>query len=143
MSRYHETYRGHVQASQLDLIGHMNIQYYHTTISLAMQNIFRLLGHTPDMFKNEGKGFAAVEQHCRYKSELLAGDIIHMMSGLKDFTSKSITIHHQLFNSSTGEVSFDCEMTVLHFDMKNRKVTSFSEDQLSHLESMKLNEGEA
>ena len=143
MSRYHETYRGHVQASQLDLIGHMNIQYYHTTISLAMQNLFKLLDHTSDMFRTEGKGFAAVEQHCKYKSELLAGDIIHMMSGIKDFTTKSITVHHQLFNSSTGELSFDCVMTALHFDMKNRKVISFNDEQLAHLTAMKLNDGEA
>ncbi|MBO6825296.1 MAG: thioesterase family protein [Sneathiella sp.] len=142
MSRYFETYRSHVINAQLDLIGHMNIQFYHTAISVAMQGVFQQLGYTPEIIK-EGRGFAAVDQHCQYRSELMPGDLIHMISGIKDYTPKSITVHHQLFNSAEEKLSFDCVMTALHFDMKERKVITFEQGTLDRLAELKLQDGEA
>jgi len=141
MSRYFETYRSHVINAQVDLIGHMNIQFYHTAISQSMQGVFHHLGYTPEIIKS-GRGFAAVDQHCQYRSELLPGDLVHMISGIKDFTPKSITVHHQLFNSATKKLSFDCIMTALHFDMNSRKVINFDQETLERLASLKIKDGE-
>ena len=138
MNGYHETYRGHVLASERDAIGHMNIQFYLACLSQAMQSTFSLIGVHPEDVQKTGRGFAAVDQNNRYCAELLPGDIVHMMSALIDYTPKSMIVNHRLYNSATGELSFDATTTVLHFDTNKRKVISFTDDMLERLAAFKL-----
>ncbi len=140
MDRYFESYRGHVLNSEVDLIGHMNIQFYGACVSQAMQSMFQRLGFPADQIKEQQKGFAAVDQKSRFCAELLAGDLMHMKSAVADFTAKSMTIHHQLFNSATDKLSYETLITALHFDMKARKVISFEANTIELLTQLKLPE---
>lgn len=138
MNGYFESYRGQVLNSEVDLIGHMNIQFYGACVSQAMQSMFQLLGFPADKIKADQIGFAAVDQKSRFCGELLAGDIMHMQSAIADFSAKSVTIHHQLFNSATGKLSYETLITALHFDMKARKVIPFTTETIAQLKQMKL-----
>lgn len=140
MDRYFESYRGHVLNDEVDLIGHMNIQFYAACVSQAMQSMFLRLGFPADQIKEKQKGFAAVDQKSRFCAELLAGDLMHMQSAVADFTAKSVTIHHRLINSATDKLSYETLITALHFDMKARKVISFEADAIELLTHMKLPE---
>jgi acyl-CoA thioester hydrolase len=138
MSSYHETYRGHVIASERDLIGHMNIQFYDACISQAMESSFALMGLPPEEVIKTRKGFAAVEQSNRFAAELLAGDIIHVETALLDYTEKSVILNHRLMNSASGALSFETTITALHFDLEARKVIRFTPQTLKLLASLKL-----
>ena len=140
MDGYFESYRGHVLNCEVDLIGHMNIQFYGACVSQAMQSMFLRLGFSADKIKDTQKGFAAVDQKSRFCGELLAGDLMHMQSAVADFTAKSVTIHHQLLNSATGKLSYETLITALHFDMKARKVISFPPEATKLLQQMKLSQ---
>jgi len=140
MDRYFESYRGHVLNSEVDLIGHMNIQFYGACVSQAMQSVFLRLGFSSDRIKETQKGFAAVDQKSRFCAELLAGDLMHMQSAIADFTAKSVTVHHQLINSETNKLSYETIVTALHFDMQARKVISFAPEAIELLMQMKLPE---
>jgi len=140
MTDYVESYRGHVLSSECDMMGHMNIQFYGACVSKAMKHMFTTIGFTPSHMKQIQKGFAAVEQTTKYRSELLAGDIMHMESAIIDFSDKSLTIHHRLINSATGKLSYDTKVTALHFDMKARKAIAFDEKTLATLRFVKAQE---
>ncbi len=140
MDQYFESYRGHVLNSEVDLIGHMNIQFYGACVSQAMQSVFLKLGFSADQIKETQKGFAAVDQKSRFCAELRAGDLMHMQSAVADFTAKSVTVHHRLINSATNKLSYETLVTALHFDMKARKVISFAPEALELLTRMKLPE---
>ncbi|WP_206378181.1 acyl-CoA thioesterase [Sneathiella limimaris] len=140
MNGYVESFRGHVLNSECDLMGHLNIQFYGAYISQAMQNMFFRIGFPVTEMRDTKLGFAAVDQKSKYRKELMAGDIIHMMSAVAQYSDKSVTFHHQLFNSATGELSFESLLTVLHFDMSARKACSFEPETLELLANLKLNE---
>ena len=121
MSGYVESYRGQVLASECDLLGHFNVQFYQTRLSLAMGNMFFRLGVLPKDITVGRRGFAVVHQENRFLAELLAGDIIHMESGVLKATNRTITIKHKLFNSATGVTAFTSRFTVAHMDLNARK----------------------
>lgn len=137
MNGYYESFRGHVLSSECDLIGHMNIQYYGACVSQAMQSMFQRIGFPAQMMTETQKGFAAVDQKSRYCGELLAGDIMHMMSAITEFSEKSVIFHHRLINSATEELSFESHVTTLHFDLSARKVIPFDKATLDLLSEMK------
>jgi len=140
MSKYFESYRGVVLASECDLIGHMNIQFYGACVSQAMQTLFGKIGFSSAVIKKNKRGFAAVGQNCRYSGELLAGDIVHMQTAILDYTPKSIICSHRLYNSATDALSYETTLTALHFDMAARKVISFNDEALDLIKALKISE---
>lgn len=127
MSGYIESFRGHVLSSECDLMGHMNVQFYNACVSNAMATMFASLGAEPQHMKETRRGFAALEQNNRYHAELLAGDIIHMESGVLKSSSRTITIHHKLFNSATDQLAYEATITAAYMDLDKRKATPLDE----------------
>ncbi len=121
MSGYIESFKGHVLNSQCDLMGHMNVQFYNACISQAMGTMFGAVGLRPEDIKVKKRGFAAIEQTNRYHTELLAGDIIHIESGVLKSSSRTVTFHHKLYNSSSGKLSYEATLTAAFMDLDARK----------------------
>ncbi len=136
MGGYVESYRGHVLASECDLFGHMNVQFYTTCISQAMATMFGAVGLTADEIGKRNRGFAAVEQNCRYFSEILAGDIVHMESGILKTSSKTVTFYHRLFNGSSKVPSFTSTITAAYMDLSSRKAVELDDMVLSNIEGL-------
>lgn len=126
MSGYMESYRGQVLMRECDLLGHMNIQYYGSRISVAMCNMFYAVGLDPEDLKNGKRGLAVVQQDSRYVAELHAGDIIHMESAIVGSSEKTITFDHRLYNSATGAPVFSSRMISAYMDLESRKAISLS-----------------
>ncbi|WP_288904582.1 thioesterase family protein [uncultured Sneathiella sp.] len=127
MSGYMESYRGQVLMRECDLLGHMNIQYYGSRISLAMCNMFHVIGLDPDDLKNGKRGLAVVHQDSRYVAELHAGDIIHMQSAVVGSSDKTVTIDHRLYNSVDDGLAFTSRMTSAYMDLESRKAIPLSD----------------
>lgn len=127
MSGYMESYRGQVLMRECDLLGHMNIQYYGSRISLAMCNMFHVIGLDPDDLKNGKRGLAVVHQDSRYVAELHAGDIIHMQSAVVGSSDKTVTIDHRLYNSVDDGLVFTSRMTSAYMDLESRKAIPLSD----------------
>ena len=143
MSGYIESFRGHVLNSQCDLMGHMNVQFYNGCISQAMATMFGAVGLRPEEMKAKKRGFAAIEQSNRYHAELLPGDIIHMESGVLKSSSRTLTFHHRLFNSSTGKLSYEATITAAFMDLEARKAIPFEEEMKSNISSLTVAGGDA
>ncbi len=127
MDGYMESYRGQVLMRECDLLGHMNIQYYGSRISVAMCNMFYAIGLDPDDLKNGKRGLAVVHQDSRYVAELHAGDIIHMESAVVGSSEKTVTFDHRLYNSVDDGLVFSSRMVSAYMDLESRKAIPLSD----------------
>lgn len=141
MNGYIESYRGHVLASECDLFDHMNVQFYNACISQAMATMFAAVGLTAEQIKARKRGFAAVEQNSRYFSEIMAGDIIHLESGILKTSTKTVTFHHRLYNGSAQTPSYQSTITAAYMDLSSRKAIALDELVLPHIDKLRI-EGE-
>jgi len=116
-----ETYRGVVYPAQLDHIGHMNVQYYVSKFDEATWHLFAKIGITPGYIREQKKGMAAVEQHIKYKSEVMAGDILVIKSRFLEVKEKVIRFEHVMYNAETNIEVASCELTGIHIDREIRK----------------------
>jgi acyl-CoA thioester hydrolase len=126
MDGYMESYRGQVLMRECDLLGHMNMQFYGSRISLAMCTMFHAIGLDPENLNNSKRGLAVVHQDTRYIAELHAGDIIHMESAVVGSSEKTVTFDHRLYNSVDGTLVFSSRMTSAYMDLDSRKAISLS-----------------
>ncbi len=116
-----ETYRGVVYPAQLDHIGHMNVQYYVSKFDEATWHLFAKIGITPRYIREQKKGMAAVEQHIKYKSEVMAGDLLVIKSRILEMREKVILFEHIMYNAETNIEVASCELTGIHIDREIRK----------------------
>lgn len=120
-----ETYRGVVYPAQLDHIGHMNVQYYTSKFDEATWHLFAKIGITPGYIRGQKKGMVAVEQHIKYKSEVLAGDLLVIKSHVLEMREKVIRFEHVMYNTETNNEVATCELTGVHIDREIRKSCPF------------------
>lgn len=116
-----ETYRGIVRPSQLDHMGHMNVQYYTAKFDEATWHLFSTLGVTNTYIRENNRGMAAVLQTTNYKAEAMAGDLLVCSSKLLEVTQKSIRFMHYMHNAETGVLLATTELTGVHLDRVLRK----------------------
>ncbi|MEH6524606.1 MAG: thioesterase family protein [Sneathiella sp.] len=140
MSGYIESYRGQVLASECDLLGHMNIQFYISRLSHATWNTCYFIGMTPEEIKNGKRALATVQQDSSYLSELMPGDIIHMDTGVLRSSNKTITLSHKLFNSATGDLVFNNVSTVAYMDLELRKAVPLTDVMRQKIVDLSVNE---
>jgi acyl-CoA thioester hydrolase len=140
MSGYVESYRGQVLASECDLLSHMNIQFYISRLSHATWTMCYFIGMTPEEIKGGKRALATVQQDSTYLSELMAGDIIHMETGVLRHSNKTITLRHQLFNSSTGQPVFKNTSIVAYMDLDQRKAVPLTENMREKIEDLTVAE---
>lgn len=116
-----ETYRGVVYPAQLDHIGHMNVQYYVSKFDEATWHLFAKIGITSGYIREQKKGMAAVEQHIKYKSEVMAGDLLVIKSCILEMREKVILFEHIMYNAETNSEVASCTLTGVHIDRVLRK----------------------
>ncbi|MBI3352455.1 MAG: thioesterase family protein [Nitrospirae bacterium] len=121
MTAAFETYRGKVDPSEIDHMGHMNIKYYAEKFDQATWKILMAIGVTPRYVQETGKGFAVLESLTKYLHELLAGTSVLIETVLLEVTSKKVRILHRLKKMETGEIVATNELLGIHFDLKLRK----------------------
>lgn len=143
MPGYVESYRGQVLASECDLLGHMNIQFYIARLSHAIWTMSYFTGMTPADIKGGKRAFATVQQDNQYLSELLAGDIIHMRSGVTRISDKTLTLRNELINSATGKTALINISTVVYMDLENRKAVPLTDAMRTKIKDFMVSEDPA
>ncbi len=116
-----ETYRGVVYPSQLDHMGHMNVQWYAAKFDEGTWHLFSVLGITNNYIRESKKGMAALEQITKYKSEVVAGDLLVIRSKVIEVKGKTIRFLHTMYNAETEEEVASSELVAVHLDREKRK----------------------
>ena len=123
-----ETYRGVVYPNQLDHMDHMNVQWYTSKFDEATWHFFSAIGITSAYIREEKRGMAAIEQKTRYKSEVLAGDLLIIKSKVLETTDKTIRFLHIMYNAETQKEVATSELLGVHIDRIKRKGCLIPED---------------
>ncbi len=130
------TYRGVVYPWQCDHMGHMNVMFYVGKFDEATWNLFFLLGLTPSLLREQNRGMAAVEQNITYKSELVAGDVVTIRSGVVEIRDKVVRFYHEMRNEENGQIAATTTLTAVHIDTQARKSCPFPERVIERARGM-------
>lgn len=115
-----ETFRGLVYPAQCDAMGHMNVQYYVAAFDQAMWHLMHRLGHRRSDDARTGHGWADVRHMIDYRSELPAGALYRVVSGILRIGRSSLVTRHRMFAVADDALSAECEMTSVYFDLSAR-----------------------
>ena len=140
MSGYAETYRGQVLASECNFLGHMNIQFYAARVSHAIWSMSYMIGIPAEDIKGGKKALVSVRQEIDFLGELMAGDILHMETGILKTTNKTLTLHNKLINSATGETVMTNEMTAAYMDVSLRKAVPLTSEMRANIENFMISQ---
>lgn len=122
-----ETYRGVVYPTQLDHMGHMNVQWYASKFDEATWHLFSYLGMTNQYIRDNEKGMAALEQVTKYKAEVMAGDLLYIKTRLLEVGDKTLRFIHIMCDASTDKEVATSELFGIHLDRVKRKGCVFPE----------------
>ncbi len=115
------THRGTIYPWHCDHMGHMNVMWYVGKFDEATWNLFAHLGLTPSYLRDRERGMVAVEQRVSYKRELVAGDVVVILSRLLEAREKVLRFSHEMVNSESEEIAAITEVTGVHIDRTLRK----------------------
>ena len=78
----------------------------------------------------------AVDQRLIYKRELLAGDLVHIRSGILEVKDRTIKFFHEMINSDTNELAASSTLVGVHLDTVARKATLFPDEIVIKVKEM-------
>ncbi len=123
-----ETYRGVVYPNQIDLMEHMNVQWYTSKFDEATWQLFSAVDITNKYIHDNQRGMAAVKQITNYKSEVISGDVLAIKSKIIEVKEKSIRFLHVMYDAKTGKEVATSELLGIHFDRVKRKSCVFPDN---------------
>ncbi|MFC7048328.1 acyl-CoA thioesterase [Emcibacter nanhaiensis] len=123
-----ETYRGIVYPTQLDHMGHMNVQWYTAKFDEATWHFVSALGLTQDYVQGSGMGMAALQNTTHYKAEVMVGRLLVIKSKLLEINNKTIKFLHVMYDAESGQEVATSELIGAHLDRTKRKAVPFPEE---------------
>ena len=128
MSGLTATYQDYVMPSMCDHLDHMNVQYYFAAVSDGMFAFQTKFGLGPKAVKERGLSFAVVRAETDFRSELSAGDVIRLDSGLLEIGSKSATFLHRLVRIEDESLAMQTKFKAVLFDLNARRAAEIPDD---------------
>jgi acyl-CoA thioester hydrolase len=120
-----ETYRGVVYPNQIDHMDHMNVQWYTSKFDEATWHLVSAVGITNKYMHDNQRGMAALEQITKYKSEIIAGDLLVIKSKILEVKDKTLRFLHIMYNAETEKEVSTSELLGVHLDRMKRKSCIF------------------
>lgn len=117
MHPYITTYRGIAHPWLCDRLGHLNTRHYFAALDDAMQHFFSLMGYVQE----HNYGWADVQHHVEYKSEIRLGSLFHVECALVKIGNKAITYRQRIVLTDTGEIAAECEAVTVRFSLEERR----------------------
>ena len=105
MTEFTETFRSAVPPWECDIVEHFTVAYYYEKFRAAGDRSLLALGVLPDSART-------VACHTRYKAELKAGDVYHILSAPIAVDGPKVTFGHKLIDSERDIVAATTEQTV-------------------------------
>ncbi|WP_082805202.1 acyl-CoA thioesterase [Pseudomonas sp. BMS12] len=121
------TCRGAVYPWHCDHMGHMNVMWYTGRFDEATWALFAQLGLTPAALRDSGRGMVAADQHIRYCSELLAGDLLSVRTSVLAVGCKSIRFRHEMRREPDGSLAAVATLVGVHIDTRLRQSLALPE----------------
>jgi len=133
-----EVGRSMVAPAECDERGELLPHHQFGRYSDAAPFLWNHLGFDRAAMQDRQEGTIMVELLNHYRRPLHAGDLLVVMSGLAAFTDKVLTFTHFLFEAETGMLAACAEAVGMKFDLKVRKIMTFTEEDLARLGERQL-----
>lgn len=117
MSDWLETYRGSVFREDIDHNDHFTVASYFACFADAALALLGTLDLGAGYAAREGRGCPTDDCYVRYRRELVAGDLLHVTSGVLAVEADALVLGHRLFESASGELCTTVEQRVRHVDL--------------------------
>ena len=127
-----------VSEDWIDVMGHMNVAYYTSAFSSAMQALRSSLGLNNRLVQEKQIGTFALETHTKYIAEVRVGESIHIYSRVLDRAASQKRLHamHFLVNVQRNRLSATFEAVVANVDLQQRRMVPFLPEVLVNLDEM-------
>lgn len=122
-----ETYRGVVHPWLCDIMGHLTTRHYVAMFDDASYHLAHACGVSVDI-ENHDTGFVDVKLEMDFITELKAGELIIVRSGILRLGGKSFTAQHSMHRLSDDALAATMQATSVAFDLKGRKAIPLSDD---------------
>ena len=114
-----------VKPTELDVLGHMNVEYYVHRFSDASTQTLARFGMTPSYMRDHRVGFSTFEIQARFLRELKAGDRVRTVSTVVEAGNSSLRMLHRMYNVDSGEIACEMLQYGVHLDMDARRPSRF------------------
>ena len=124
-----------VQSEWIDYNGHMNMGYYLVAFDqVATDSFYDYLGIGVEHKQAIGKSTFSLAANIDFVGELMAGDPMRFTTQLVDYDPKRLHFMHCLYHGDEGYLAATNENLGMYIDMKTRRSTTFSEEQMSRFQ---------
>jgi acyl-CoA thioester hydrolase len=118
MTRWVETFKGAVLASEYDAEAHMNSAMYVSRFDQATWFLLHSISVTPADMKRKKLRVAIVRQNYQYLRELRGGELVTIRSGVVDVGAKYLRFVHQMLDGVTERMVATCDCTAALASLK-------------------------
>jgi acyl-CoA thioester hydrolase len=126
-TRWVETFKGAVLASEYDAEAYMNSQMYVSRFDQATWFLLQSIGLTPGGIKQKKLRVAIVRQNYQFLAELRGGELITIRSAFFAVGAKHVRFIHQMFDSVTERMVATSDCTAVLAGLKTGKSVSLPE----------------
>ena len=124
-----ETFRSVVAPSDCDVLGHMNVSRYFAACSDGVFSFQTMLGlGISDIRAGRKLSFAVVHAESDFLSEIHAGEVIYLKTGIEKIGGKSLVFRHRLYKADAGTLAFETRFQCVMLDLDARKGAEIPED---------------
>jgi acyl-CoA thioester hydrolase len=118
MTRWVETFKGAVLASEYDAEAHMNSAMYVSRFDQATWFLLHSIGVTPAGMKRKKLRVAIVRQNYQFLKELRGGELVTTRSGVVAVGEKYLRFVHQMLDGVTERMVATCDCTAALASLK-------------------------
>lgn len=134
-------HRETIPSTYIDLMGHMNVQWYMALYNAAGRKFFASLGMDEEYYKREQAGGFALKHFIRYYAEVCEGETVVVRSRIVGRSEKRIHFVHFMVNETTRKLASTLEALGSHADMRIRRTAPYPQEMADMIDA-KLEEYE-
>ena len=129
-------HREKIPDGYLDLMGHMNIQFYVKLFDAAAWELLRQLGMTEAYAREQQNGMFALRQVIDYVAEVHVGETVAVRSRVNGRSAKRLHFTHFMINETTGKLAATMEVLSSHADLTIRRTSPFPPELATHIDAL-------
>ena len=95
------TWEFKVRFAETDAAGIVYYPNFYKWMDQATQEMFESVGYPSRQMLEEGKGMPLMEALCRFRSPLLVGDIIKVVSEITEIRNRAFRVAHTFYRGDT------------------------------------------
>ena len=124
-----------VKPEWIDYNGHMNMGYYLVAFDhIATDEFYNSMHIGVDHKQALGKTTFTLGANIDFIREVMAGDRLRLTSQLTDYDHKRLHYIHFMYHAQEGYLAATNECLGMYIDLKTRRSTSFSEEQMARFQ---------